>query len=354
MSPPWLAAVAVAVVACLASPLVWVASGGGYFWPRWVWFGVGCSVLVVVLTGWIRQAPYGRRRLLVADGALLVFLVPVETTVWLLTGRGLYWPVFSIVAASILFGGHVWYVARRPDPREQELAERVDTLTRTRRGAVDSRAAELRRIERDLHDGAQARMVSTALSIGLAERLMRTDPAAAGRVLKNAKTAANAAVEDLRSVMHGIYPAVLSDRGLGGAVRALTYDLVIPVSVAGEPPTGIAPALEAAVYYATAECLANAVKHGEADTAWVTFRSETEDMIVEVGDDGVGGASLNGGTGLHGVTERLSAFDGTLDIDSPRGGPTRIVIAVPLPDAPPELRPEGPTVLFPASPSSPE
>jgi signal transduction histidine kinase len=318
----------VVLVAC-AAPLVWRVTGG-YFWPRWVWFALGTAVVAVSLARRVGRTPAGRRRWLVADGALLVFLAPVEITVWLLSGRGSFWPVYSLITLSILFGAHVWYVARRADPRERELSARVDTLTRTRRGAVDSQAAELRRIERDLHDGAQARMVSAALSIGLAQTVLRTDPAAAARILDDARKAATGAVQDLRGVMHDIYPAVLSDRGLGGAVRALVYDLVIPVDVTGDPPSFVAAAAEAAVYFAVAECLANAVKHGRADRGWVRFDTAARNLQVEIGDDGIGGASLAGGTGLHGIVERLSAFDATLAIDSPPGGPTRMTIRLPL------------------------
>ncbi|GAA4529123.1 sensor histidine kinase [Amycolatopsis samaneae] len=325
---------AVAVVLAVAALVVWTMTGGEEFWPRWVWFGLGAALIALALAGRIRRTPAGRRRWLVADGALLVFLSPVEITVWLLSGQGFFWPVYSLVTMSVVFGAHVWFVARRPDPRERELSARVDTLTRTRRGAVDSQAAELRRIERDLHDGAQARMVSTALNIGIAQSLLRTDPAQASRILDDARTAATGALQDLRGVMQGIYPSVLSDRGLGGAVRALVYDLVIPVRVDGDPPGNLPAAAQAAMYFAVSECLANAVKHGQAERGWVEFRTARGRLVAVVGDDGVGGASTAGGTGLLGITERLAAFDGTLDVHSPAGGPTVVTLTVPLEDQP--------------------
>ncbi len=324
----------VGVLLALGAFAAWLPARG-YFWPRWVWFGLGAAVAAGWLIGRVLQVPAGARRWLVADGALLVFLTPVEITVWLLSARGFFWPVYSLLTLSVVFGAHVWYTARRPDGRERELTERVDTLTRTRRGVVDSQADELRRIERDLHDGAQARMVSAALSIGIAQNLMQSDPDAAARALIDARSSATGAIADLRGVMHNIYPAVLSDRGLGGGVRALAYDVVIPVTVEGDPPP-LPAAAEAAVYFAVAECLTNAVKHGDAAGAKVRFRVADDHLVVEVHDDGAGGAigtastAAGGGTGLRGLRDRLAAFDGGLTLDSPPGGPTTVTIRVPL------------------------
>jgi signal transduction histidine kinase len=126
---------------------------------------------------------------------------------------------------------------------------------------------------------------------------------------------------------------VLSDRGLGGAVRALVYDLTIPVEVDGDPPTRLPAAIEAAVYFAVAECLANAVKHGRAEQGWVRFDASADAVVVEVGDDGIGGARVGAGSGLQGITERLCAFDGTMEVDSPSGGPTAVRLRVPLDSA---------------------
>ena len=324
-------AAATAVLVAVATLLVWLGTGGP-FWPRWVWLGLGTATVATILTHRVRQVPARRRRWLMADGALLVVLTPVETTVWLFTGRGFYWPVYSLLTLSIVFGAHVWFIARRPDPEERALTARVDTLTRTRRGAVDGQTLELRRIERDLHDGAQARMVSVALSIGIAEGKLTTDPARAAQVLADARTAAVGAVTDLRDVMHGIYPAVLSDRGLVGAVEALVCDLPIPVTVHHDGELALPAAAESAVYFAVAECLTNAVKHGRARSGWVRFGHDADGHTVAVGDDGRGGASLAAGTGLRGVVDRLAAFDATLTVDSPPGGPTVVTIHVPRAD----------------------
>jgi signal transduction histidine kinase len=209
------------------------------------------------------------------------------------------------------------------------LERRVETLTQTRAESVDFSAAELRRIERDLHDGAQARLVALGMSLGMAHELMERDPDAARRLLAEARDTSTAALGDLRSVVRGIHPPVLADRGLAGAVQALALDMPIPVMVSVEM-TGRPPApVEAAVYFAIAECLANIGKHAGARRAWVTMRHDGHDLAVEVGDDGRGGARPNAGTGMLGVMRRLSAFDGTMSVSSPEGGPTLVVMEVP-------------------------
>jgi signal transduction histidine kinase len=209
------------------------------------------------------------------------------------------------------------------------LERRVETLTQSRAESVDFSAAELRRIERDLHDGAQARLVALGMSLGMAHELMERDPEAARRLLVEARDTSSAALGDLRSVVRGIHPPVLADRGLAGAVQALAMDLPIPVMVAvemrGRPPAPV----ESAVYFAVAECLANIGKHAAARRAWVTMRHDGQTLAVEVGDDGRGGARAESGTGMLGVMRRLSAFDGTMSVSSPDGGPTVVVLEVP-------------------------
>ena len=309
--------------------VVWMLTRG-YFWPRWVWFALVVVGAITLAERQVRRRPAGPRRWLALDGAVLVLLTPIETVIWSMTGGGFFWPLYSLVAFSIGFGVHVWLVARRPDPRERELTERVDTLTRTRRGALDSQAAELRRIERDLHDGAQARLVSLALNLGLAGELMDRDPERAGRMVEQARRTALTALDEVRSVAQTIHPAVLADRGLADAVRALAYDLAVPVEIVGVPPARLDPAVESALYFAIAECLANVVKHSGADSATVTYSQVEGVLHLIVTDDGTGGADDTGGTGLRGIRRRLAAFDGTLSVSSPPGGPTRVAIVVPL------------------------
>ena len=217
--------------------------------------------------------------------------------------------------------------------RTEVLEERVEVLTRSRAEAVDHSAAELRRLERDLHDGAQARLVAVSMSLGMAEEQFESDPEAARQTVSEARAATSAAIADLRSVVRGIHPPVLADRGLDGAIRALALDMAVPVEVAGalvgRPPAPI----ESAVYFAVAECLANSAKHAGHSQAWVELGHEISEgngvLRVVVGDDGRGGADVDSGTGMRGVMRRLAAFDGTMSVSSPAGGPTIVTLEVP-------------------------
>jgi signal transduction histidine kinase len=215
----------------------------------------------------------------------------------------------------------------------EALERRVEVLTRSRAEAVDHSAAELRRLERDLHDGTQARLVAVSMSLGMAEELFESDPEAARRTVSEARVATSAAIADLRSVVRGIHPPVLADRGLDGAIRALALDMAVPVEVVGSLPGRPPAPIESAVYFAVAECLANSAKHADHQQAWVELSYETVDgqgvLRVVVGDDGRGGADVESGTGMRGVMRRLNAFDGTMSVSSPDGGPTIITLEVP-------------------------
>ncbi|MGY1807661.1 sensor histidine kinase [Blastococcus sp. SYSU D00669] len=210
-----------------------------------------------------------------------------------------------------------------------ELEREVERVTASRAATVDSAAAELRRIERDLHDGVQARIASLGMNLGLAEVLLRSDPDAVEELLAEARLGATTALEDLRSVVRGMHPPVLADRGLAGAVEALALDVAVPVTVSSSLD-GRAPApVESAVYFAVAEALANVVKHSGASRAWVSLGHEDGVLRAVVGDDGGGGADPSSGTGLAGVARRIDAFDGTLTVSSPPGGPTTVGVEVP-------------------------
>jgi signal transduction histidine kinase len=211
----------------------------------------------------------------------------------------------------------------------ETLERRVAALTRSRAEAVDHSAAELRRLERDLHDGTQARLVAVSMSLGMAEEQFERDPEAARRTVTEARAATSAAIADLRSVVRGIHPPVLADRGLDGAIRALALDMAVPVEVVGDL-SGRPPApIESAVYFAVAECLANAAKHSGHQQAWVELAHRDGLLRVVVGDDGRGGADAEAGTGMRGVMRRLAAFDGTMAVSSPDGGPTIVTLEVP-------------------------
>ena len=213
--------------------------------------------------------------------------------------------------------------------RTEQLEERVQVLTETRADAVDHSAAELRRIERDLHDGAQARLVALSMNLGMVDELFESDPGQARQLVSEARTSTQAALGELRDVVRGIHPPVLADRGIAGAVEALALDMAIPVTVSigfsGRPPAPV----ESAAYFAIAECLANVGKHSAADHAWVELSHDGQALRAVVGDDGRGGADPAAGTGMRGVMRRLSAFDGTMAVSSPDRGPTLVTLEVP-------------------------
>ncbi|HEX3794622.1 MAG TPA: sensor domain-containing protein [Acidimicrobiales bacterium] len=217
-----------------------------------------------------------------------------------------------------------------PPTERSKLAGRVEHLTASRADTVDAQAAELRRIERDLHDGAQARLVGLGMSLGMADEMLETNPADARRLLGEARDATGAALTELRDLARGIHPPVLADRGLDGAIQALVLAVPIPVALSVDlPPEGLPPPVESAAYFAVAEVLANLVKHSEAGTGWIRIEYLDGSLSMVVGDNGKGGADPERGTGLRGIERRLGAFDGTLEVSSPPGGPTVVVMEVP-------------------------
>jgi signal transduction histidine kinase len=250
--------------------------------------------------------------------------------VWLLTGSGYPWPVWSFLGLALALVTHAILFPSPGSAREQELEVRVGTLTQSRRSVLEIQERELRRVERDLHDGAQARLVSLGMSLGMAEQLVRNNPAEAQQLLADARTTAGEALSDLRDLVRGIHPPVLADRGLEGAVRALVVTAPIPVEVAMDlPPGGLADPVESALYFTVAESIANVVKHSAASKAWIRAEHTTEMLSVVIGDDGCGGADPASGSGLAGVARRLAAFDGTLSVVSPQGGPTVLRVEIP-------------------------
>ncbi|MFD1543681.1 sensor histidine kinase [Nonomuraea guangzhouensis] len=207
------------------------------------------------------------------------------------------------------------------------LTQRVWELTESRAAAVDAQAAELRRIERDLHDGAQARLISVRMSLGLIKGA--NDPDQVRALVQEAWESAGQALVDLRDLVRGIHPPVLADRGLAGAIQAAALLCPIPVEVDIDLPARPEAPVESAVYFAAVEALTNVTKHSRAARAWVRLRHEGGILRLAVGDDGRGGADPAAGTGLDGIRRRLSAFDGTLAISSPPGGPSRLIMELP-------------------------
>ncbi|MEV5964050.1 histidine kinase [Kribbella sp. NPDC051952] len=209
------------------------------------------------------------------------------------------------------------------------LVNRVEELTAQRADATIAQAAEIRRIERDLHDGAQARLVALGLSLATAEKLMETDPRQAKALLREARVGAATSLSELRELVRGINPPVLNERGLVDAVRALAMDSPLETSVAAEGELRLDPPIESAVYFGIAELLTNAVKHARASHAQITLVLDSTGIVATVEDDGQGGGSVAPGGGLAGLQRRLTAFDGSLEFSSPVGGPTRARMTVP-------------------------
>ena len=209
------------------------------------------------------------------------------------------------------------------------LAQRVAQLTATRADAVDMQAAELARIERDLHDGAQARLVALALNLGLAEQMIARDPEAAQSLVAEARAAAGTALVELRDVIRGIHPPLLADRGLAGGLEALALASPVPVVLEVDLPTRPPPALESALYFTAAELLSNAARHARATRIRLSVTSGRGALQVHVEDNGCGGARIHELGGLMGLRRRLAAFDGQLRIDSPPGQGTRVDVMVP-------------------------
>jgi signal transduction histidine kinase len=248
---------------------------------------------------------------------------------WLVwtTWRGLAW---MVAFASVTAGFSLTRRTIVADLKARRtLTARVERLTETRAEAVDAAAAELRRLERDLHDGAQARLVALGINLRTAEKLIRTSPDAAETLIAECRQTSSQALADLRDLVRGIYPPVLADRGLGDAVQALALDCPVPavteIDLPGRPPAPV----ESAVYFAVAEILNNVAKHADATSALVQMYYTADRLRAEITDDGSGGADPANGTGLAGIEQRLAPFDGILAVNSPVGGPTIVVIEVP-------------------------
>jgi len=309
--------------------VIWIATGfGDYFWPIWVWFGL---MVPIALQYAIRRAGKGPRqwRALNTHASLSCVAGGILTFIWAVTGFGfwLFWPLFGMVAALGLHGlSTVWWRALHP-VREKELSERVDVLTRTRRGALDAQAAELRRIERDLHDGAQARLVALSMQLGRAEDRLEEHPEAA-ELVRNARVEASNAIKELRDLARGIAPPVLADRGLPAAVVSLGERSALPVTVSARLNRRLSPVVESAAYFVVAESLTNAAKYGNGAAAKVSLFEESGRLVVEIDDEGPGGADPQG-SGLSGLRNRVEALDGILVVVSNPGEGTTVHAELP-------------------------
>jgi signal transduction histidine kinase len=211
--------------------------------------------------------------------------------------------------------------------------ERIEELTVSRAGAVDAAAVELRRIERDLHDGAQARLVALAMEIGMAREQIERDPQAAAALLAGAHEDAKTALAELRDLARGIHPAILTDRGLDAAVSALAARCPVPCTVAIELDRRLPAAVESAAYFTVAEALANVAKHSGASRCEIAGTIDAGWLVIEVRDDGVGGVDERAGSGIHGLRGRVEALDGRLRVTD-RGGAGAVAVGASGPEAP--------------------
>lgn len=252
---------------------------------------------------------------------------------------GVPWVARGLASVDVVLAR--WLVGEDPQAQLRRMSERVDTLTTTREDTLDSVEAERRRIERDLHDGPQQRLVSVAMTLGLArDALDRNpdDPEAARRVralLDEAHSSSKEAITEMRQVARGIVPPILTDRGLDAAVSALAARSPVPVTVTSRLPAGrLDPTVEAIAYFSVSEALTNVAKHARATRAGVelgTARGLDGDLLaITVTDDGAGGAVVGGGSGLTGLRQRVGAVDGELHVHSPVGTGTTVAITLPL------------------------
>jgi signal transduction histidine kinase len=215
-----------------------------------------------------------------------------------------------------------------PRPRD-ELGEQVSRLETSRAAAVDSAEAERRRIERDLHDGAQQRLVALAIDLGTARERLDQDPAGGRQLVADAHEEAKAALKEIRDLVRGIHPVILEDRGLDAALSAVVARSPVPVALqvdVAERPSG---AVESTAYFVVTEALTNVARHARATRAAVTIARAGDRLVVEVRDDGVGGAAIDGGTGLRGLRDRVTALGGAMYVVSPAGGPTSLLVDLP-------------------------
>ncbi|MFG2147563.1 sensor histidine kinase [Streptomyces sp. NPDC048696] len=294
----------VAPLAAAAGVLVvcsWAAALAGTLVFSWVW----ALPMDDRMPGWTDEYV-----LLTVVGVLLLFVTP-----W-------------FAAATVRLDAHAGAALLGPN-RAKELERRVETLAESRAGVLDAADAERRRIERDLHDGAQQRLVSLAMNLGLARATLTDLPPDARAVIDEAHREAKEAIEELSNLVRGLHPAVLDDRGLDAALSGIAARAPLPVELTVDLDRRPAPTVEAVAYFVVSEALANVAKHARATRCSVQVRCRDGLLRITVSDNGVGGADAAGGTGLRGLAKRVGSVDGTIRINSPLGGPTVITVELP-------------------------
>ncbi|MFH8985276.1 sensor histidine kinase [Streptomyces varsoviensis] len=290
------------------SPLRRHRQGRGFF--PWLWSALKDPV------GW-RATLYLFIRL---PWGIFTFVITLLTVV-------LGWPVLGYVARGLSNADRA--MVRGLLSPSSELEQRIEELESDRGVVFDTAAADLRRIERDLHDGAQARLVALAMDLGLAKEKLLEDPAAAARMVDEAHGEVKTALQELRDLARGIHPAILTDRGLGPALSSVAGRCTVPVDVSVDLASRPAPAIEGIAYFTVSELLQNISKHSGARTADVELWRAEDRLLIQVRDDGRGGASTAKGSGLAGLAERLGSVDGLFVVDSPEGGPTLVTAELP-------------------------
>jgi signal transduction histidine kinase len=304
--------------------LVWAMTGGGYFWPYWVALPLAAPLAVHAVVERLETQPELWRRKgmtrglatqIGVTGVVEAFLVGI----WLgSTPTGYFWPAWPLLAFVIAAAVH-WAILQ---------ALRVDHLEAVQSETVEQQESDLRRIERDLHDGAQARLVALGINLGMAEQKFETDPEKARQLLTEARAGVGDALTELRDLVRGIRPPVLADRGLEAAITALADRSPVPVDVMADVEPRPDDPVETAAYFVVAEALTNVAKHARATRVDVRLERLGRVLRVEVVDDGRGGANP-AGAGLVGLRRRAEALGGHLAVNSPPGGPTVIRAEIP-------------------------
>jgi signal transduction histidine kinase len=254
--------------------------------------------------------------------------MPIPIDVWLTLGGLVLLAVAPRLTAAVAALDAAAARALLGLSRAEELEHRVEQLTQTRTGAVDAADAERRRIERDLHDGTQQRLVALAMNLGMA-RAQATTVEEAHQAINEAHEEAKAVLAELRDLIRGLHPAVLEDRGLDAALSGVAARMPIPVRATVDVPRRPPPVIEAVAYFVVSESLTNITKHAQASQAEVIVQRAGDRLHVIVSDDGVGGADPARGTGLAGLAKRAASVDGTFGITSPPGGPTLVTVDLP-------------------------
>jgi signal transduction histidine kinase len=306
--------------------LTWALTGRGYFWPEWTLLPFAMPLAIHAWVELLEARPgiwrhRGVTEALAIHAGVVTIVWLFLVGVWAVTGAGYFWPAWVLIGFALSLGVHALAVFRGGRAR-------IEELERTRAGAVDVQETELRRIERDLHDGAQARLVALGMSLGLAEQRLADDPDAARALVAEARAGLSDALRELRDLARGIHPPILTDRGLPAAVAALVDRSPVRIEVQADVPRRPAPAVETAAYFVVAEALANAAKHAGADAIRVRIDGRGDVLSVRVEDDGHGGADA-AGHGLRGLRGRVEALDGRFSVVSPPGGPTIVEAELP-------------------------